>query len=152
MKKSIVLLARIFFAFIFVYSARNHFTAMGVNYAASAGVPAANILVPLSGLLALIGGLSVAFGFKARWGAWLLVLFLVPVTFMMHNFWSVADPTVRQMQMVNFMKNIALLGGSLLITYFGAGPVSIDSLIEHRRTLIATEKPVALEERTRKVA
>jgi putative oxidoreductase len=142
MKKSVVLLGRILFSIIFVLAARTHFSAMGIGYAASQGVPAANILVPLSGLMAILGGLSVATGYKARWGAWLLVLFLVPVTFMMHRFWDVADPMAQQMQMVNFMKNLAMLGGALMITYFGAGPLSIDSWMNRKKQFVWKEKPV----------
>jgi putative oxidoreductase len=85
-----------------------------------------SLAVPLSGLLALAGGLSILLGYRARAGAWLIILFLAPVTMMMHNFWSVADPMMRQMQMANFMKNLALAGGALLIAYFGAGPMSLD--------------------------
>jgi len=60
-------------------------------------------------------------------GAWLIVVFLVPVTFTMHAFWAVQDPMMHQFQMAMFMKNIALLGAALLITQFGAGPVSLDA-------------------------
>jgi putative oxidoreductase len=56
-----------------------------------------------------------------------LVLFLVPVTFKMHAFWTVPDAMMKQFQMAMFMKNIGLLGGALLITQFGAGPMSLDA-------------------------
>jgi putative oxidoreductase len=49
------------------------------------------------------------------------------VTLMMHNFWAVTDPQMRQMQMINFMKNVSMLGGALLLTHFGAGPWSLDA-------------------------
>jgi putative oxidoreductase len=76
--------------------------------------------------MALAGGLSILVGWHARAGAWLLVLFLVPVTLAMHAFWAVPDPMMRMMQQGMFMKNLGLLGGALLIAYFGAGPVSLD--------------------------
>jgi len=82
--------------------------------------------VPLSGVIALLGGLGILLGFKARYGAWLIVIFLVPVTFMIHDFWTVADPMMRQMQQINFMKNLAMLGAALMITHFGSGPLSVD--------------------------
>jgi len=72
-------------------------------------------------------GLSVLLGYRARLGAWLIVLFLVPVSLTMHAFWAVQDPMMRQFQMAMFMKNIGLLGGALLITQFGAGPMSLDA-------------------------
>ena len=84
--KIVVLIGRILFAAIFLMSAPKHFTGGAIQYAASQGVPLASVLVPISGVLALLGGLSLLLGFRARWGAWLLVLFLVPVTFTMHRF------------------------------------------------------------------
>jgi putative oxidoreductase len=122
----ILLLGRILFSLIFVMSGLNHFSAGTIGYAASQGVPMANIAVPLSGVLALLGGLSIILGFKARIGAWLIVLFLVPVSFMMHPFWNVSDPMMHQMQMVMFMKNVSILGGALMIACFGSGPLSVE--------------------------
>jgi len=77
--------------------------------------------------VAVAGGLSILLGYRARIGAWLLVIFLVPVTLMMHNFWVVKDPMMAQMQMVMFMKNLSMLGGALLISQFGSGPWSLDA-------------------------
>lgn len=119
------LLGRILFSFIFLAAAPGHFKAGTIAFAASQGVPFAGVLVPISGVLALLGGLSVLLGFKARWGALLLVLFLVPVTLTMHRFWGLADPQQAAMQHIQFMKNAAMLGGALLIAYFGSGPFSI---------------------------
>jgi len=122
----LVPLGRALFALIFILSAFTHFSAQTIGYAASNGVPAANVLVPFAGILALVGGVSVLLGFKARWGALLLIVFLVPVTLMMHNFWAVADPMMHRMQMVMFLKNVSMLGGALVLFYYGAGPISID--------------------------
>ena len=124
---SVVLLGRFLFAAIFLMSSFGHFSDKTIGYAASQGVPLAQIAVPISGLIALAGGLSILVGYKAKIGAWLLVLFLVPVTFMMHRFWGIGDPQASQMQMIMFMKNISMLGGALLITQFGAGPASLDA-------------------------
>ena len=84
------------------------------------------VLVPISGIMAIIGGLSIFLGYKAKWGAWLLVAFLIPVTLMMHAFWKLDNPMEYQVQMAMFMKNISMLGAALLIAWFGAGPVSLD--------------------------
>ena len=124
--KIIVLLGRIFFSLIFLMTAMTHFSKGSVGYAASKGVPAASIAVPLAGVIAILGAISIILGFKARWGAWLIVLFLIPVTLMMHDFWTVTDPQMRGMQMAMFMKNVSMLGGALMITYFGSGPLSVD--------------------------
>jgi putative oxidoreductase len=59
--------------------------------------------------------------------AWLIALFLVPVTLMMHKFWTMHDPMMFQIQMVLFMKNVAILGGALLTSQFEAGPLSLDA-------------------------
>ena len=83
--------------------------------------------VPLSGILGGVGGLSILLGYRAKIGAWLIVLFLVPVTVTMHNFWAVTDPMMAQLQLAMFMKNLSMLDGALLITYFGAGPLSLDA-------------------------
>lgn len=93
-----------------------------IVYAVGHGVPMASVVVPMSGVLAFSGGLSILLGYKAKYGAWLLVLFLVPVTVMMHRFWELADPTTSMAQQVNFMKNLSMLGAALLIAHFGSGP------------------------------
>ena len=129
--RSLVPIARLLFVALFLMSAPNHFKAQTIAYAAQQGVPLATILVPLSGVLAIVGGISVLLGWHARTGAWLLVAFLVPVTLMMHAFWKVPDPMMRQIQMAFFMKNLAMLGGALLIAYWGAGPVSLDERATH---------------------
>jgi len=141
--KYFVLIGRILFSLIFLMTMMSHFSDKAVQYAASNGVPMPQVLVPLSGIIAIAGGLSVLLGYKAKAGAWLLVIFLVPVTLMMHKFWAQTDPMMMQMQMVNFMKNLALLGGAFLITYFGAGPLSMDA---------RAAKPAKKEERRRMAA
>jgi putative oxidoreductase len=128
--QSLALLGRTLFALVFIFSALGHFSHGTIDYAARAGVPMASLLVPLSGVLALVGGLMVLSGFYTRLGALLLIAFLVPVTLTMHAFWNVSDPSLRQMQLVNFMKNVGLLGGATLLVYFGAGPLSVDSYLE----------------------
>jgi putative oxidoreductase len=97
-----------------------------MQHAAKLGVPLAGLLVPISGVMALAGGLSVAAGYRARWGAWLLVGFLVPVTMMMHAFWKLQDPAMIHVQQAMFAKNLSILGAALLITQFGAGEISVD--------------------------
>jgi putative oxidoreductase len=126
-KAAVVLLGRLLFVLIFLMAAPNHFSKQTIVFAASQGVPFASLAVPFSGVLALAGGLSVLLGYRAKIGAWLIALFLIPVTLMMHKFWTVHEPMMAQMQMIMFMKNVAILGGALLITQFGAGPLSLDA-------------------------
>jgi putative oxidoreductase len=124
--KYLVLLGRILYVAIFIMAAPGHFAAGTIGYAASKGVPMASIAVPLFGMIALAGGLSILLGYRAKWGAWLIVLFLVPVTLMMHNFWTMTDPNAAQMQQIMFMKNVSMLGAALMIAHFGSGPLSLD--------------------------
>jgi putative oxidoreductase len=124
---TVVLLGRFLFTLIFVMAGANHFNKQTIGYAASQGVPLASIAVPLSGVIAIAGGLSILLGYRAKLGAWLIALFLVPVTLVMHKFWTVQDPTMAQLQMILFMKNVSMLGGALLISQFGAGPFSLDA-------------------------
>src|ERR1700682_5339335 len=121
----IVFLGRLLFALIFLMSGPMHFSSQMIGYAASQGVPLASLTVPFSGLLAIVGGLSIVLGYRARIGACLIAVFLVGVT-PLHNFWAVADPMMHQMQFVLFMKNVAMLGGALLISQLGSGPWSLD--------------------------
>ncbi len=107
-------------------SSFGHFSSGTIAYAANQGVSFSQVLVPFSGLLALLGGLSILLGFHARLGALCIILFLVPVTLMMHNFWAISDAAQAQIQQIMFMKNLSMLGGALLIFNFGAGPVSFD--------------------------
>ena len=128
--KALVPIGRVLFSLIFLAAGAGHFSAQSIGYAASQGVPMASFLVPASGVLAVIGALSIILGYKAKFGALCIVVFLLPVTFTMHAFWNVTDPMMKQMHMAMFMKNISILGGALLIMYFGAGPLSIDNRVK----------------------
>lgn len=128
--KYILLIGRILFSLIFLTSGIfGHLINMQqtAGYAASNGLPMAQVLVPLSGIVAILGSVSIILGYKAKIGGWLIVLFLVPVTLAIHHFWTFTDPMQHMMQMTLFMKNISMLGGALIIAYFGAGPVSLDA-------------------------
>jgi putative oxidoreductase len=123
----LVPLGRLLYSLIFLMTPLGHFSQAYVGYAAQQGVPLAGLLVPLSGVIATAGALSIALGYKAKIGAWLIVLFLVPVSLCMHNFWAVTDPMMHGIQLAMFMKNVSMLGAALLITHFGSGPMSLDA-------------------------
>ena len=120
-------IGRVLFALIFIVAAPRHFTQEGVQHAAELGLPAAALLVPLSGAMALLGGLSLATGYKARWGAWMLVTFLVPVTMVMHAFWRLHDVPAIRVQQAMFAKNLSMLGAALLLTQLGERSWSLDA-------------------------
>jgi putative oxidoreductase len=109
-----LLLGRILFGGMFLINGINHFAMLQgmTQYAASRGVPAPHALVIISGLMIILGGVSVILGLAPRIGLWLIVAFLVPVTLAMHPFWSISDPTQHMVQMVNFIKNVGLLGAA----------------------------------------
>jgi putative oxidoreductase len=115
----IFLVARALLAGIFILSGIGHFAqAEGMSqYAQAKGVPAAKAGVLFSGVLALVGGLSVLLGVYPDLGALLLVVFLLPVTFFMHAFWKETDPMVKQTENIAFLKNVGLIGGALILFY-----------------------------------
>jgi putative oxidoreductase len=121
----VIVLGRLSFVLIFLMAGFTHMAKQTIAFAASQGVPASSVLVPLSGVIALVGSLSILLGYRAKFGAWLIVLFLIGVT-PLHKFWGVSDPMMQQIQIAMFMKNIAMLGGALLITQFGSGPWNLD--------------------------
>lgn len=123
----VFLIGRIIFGIIFIIFGYNHFAgrAQTTGYAASKGVKGASFLVPLTGLMLILGGLSVGFGFVPRIGLILIILFLVPTSFLIHNFWSVPEGEKANEQ-VQFMKNMALAGASLALLYISLPwPLSI---------------------------
>jgi putative oxidoreductase len=142
--RALVIFGRAFFSLIFIMSSFKHFDGSMVGYAAGAGVPIPEVMVPLSGALALLGGLSVFFGVRPRAGGWLLIGFLVPVTVMMHRFWGLDDPQAAMQQQIHFMKNLSMLGGAMLIAAFGANGSTAPRL---RRPAREVQTPVAIGER-----
>jgi len=110
------LIGRILVGLYYLYNALNHFKSLDMmaGYAGSKGVPAPKLAVAGSGVLLAVGGLSLLTGFEPRLGVAAVVLFLVPVTLTMHQFWRVSDPMQKMGEQVNFMKNVALLGSTLM--------------------------------------
>jgi putative oxidoreductase len=123
----ITLIGRIFLTAVFFVSVPAHFGPVDLKYAVAAGVPFAKLVVPGAGLLMLAGALSVLLGYRAKLGAWILVLFLVPVTLVMHHFWKASNPIMAQLQMGMFIRNVSILGGVLIVSQVGAGPWSLDA-------------------------
>ncbi len=116
---ALFLLGRILFGGYFVYNGINHFAklSMMAQYAGAKKVPAPKLAVAGTGLLLLLGGLSVLLGAWPQWGLWLIVVFLAGVTPQMHNFWTVSDAMQRMGEMTNFLKNVALLGAALALLW-----------------------------------
>jgi uncharacterized membrane protein YphA (DoxX/SURF4 family) len=113
----IIVIGRILFGGFFLMSGINHFTKLEAmtGYAKYKKLPAAKLGVLISGLMLVIGGLSVILGYYADLGALLLAIFLVLAAVIFHNFWKETDATAKQNEMLGFMKDIALAGAALIL-------------------------------------
>jgi putative oxidoreductase len=116
LETAMLLAGRAIFGGYFLYNGLGHFLnrTMLVEYARGKGVPAPDVAVPASGLLILAGGLSILTGVQPKVGAGLITTFLLGVSPQMHAFWKEQDAERRMNEMVNFTKNMALIGGSFL--------------------------------------
>jgi uncharacterized membrane protein YphA (DoxX/SURF4 family) len=115
----VFLIGRIVVGGYYLFNALNHFNLFGQTgglsgWAASKGVPAAKPLVYLAGALLAIGGLTILTGYMPVIGVVSLVVFFVPVTYKMHDFWVETDPLAKWNQIHQFIKNVGLLGSSLM--------------------------------------
>lgn len=128
------LVGRILLSAIFLASGINHILHWGQSIAAmdAQGVPLPNLLLVLAVTCMLAGGVSVLVGLRARLGAMLLILFLIPTTLLFHNYWAVGSEEMTN-QMHHFMKNLGLIGGLLMVVAFGAGGFSIDMLLRIKK-------------------
>lgn len=110
------LIGRIIVGMFYLYNASNHVIQLNMMaaYAGSKGVPAPQLAVLAAGALLLVGGLSLITGYQPFIGVIAIVLFFLPVTFMMHNFWAASEPMEKMSQLVNFTKNMALMGSALM--------------------------------------
>lgn len=94
------------------------------GYMASKGLPFTDILLVLTIIIELGGGLLILVGWQARWAATAIFLFLIPVTLIFHPFWAL-EGQIATDEYHAFMKNLAIMGGMLYIMTFGSGPFSL---------------------------
>jgi len=122
------LTGRILLALIFVISGYNKIVGFEgtVGYIASKGLPLAQLGAVLAIVVELGAGVLLVIGWQARWAATAVFLFLIPTTLLFHNFWAV-DAARVQMETIQFMKNLCIMGAMLYIMAFGAGPLSLDN-------------------------
>lgn len=111
------LVGRIIVGLYWLMGAVNHFTQVKsmVPYAKMKNVPMAEIAVPGTGVLLILAALSIITGFYPIVAVAALVIFLVPVTFMMHNFWTIEDPMAKMTDMIMFTKNMSMIGYTLIL-------------------------------------
>src|ERR1043166_5004623 len=133
-KVSMALIGRLLIAAIFLMSgiAKLTDTAGTVAHMTKAGIPYADTLAMVAGVGEIVGAAAIILGLLTRVGAFGLFLYMIPTTLIFHAFWN-AEGQERMTQMVNFMKNLAIMGGLATLVAFGASRVSIDHLIRRRR-------------------
>jgi len=121
------LLGRILLGLIFLLSGLGKIGGFAgtAGWMTSKGLPMAEVLLAITMVIEIGASLMIIGGFKARLGAAALFLWMIPVTFLFHNFWSM-PAAEQQIQMIMFMKNLGLMGGMLYIMAFGSGPMSLD--------------------------
>jgi uncharacterized membrane protein YphA (DoxX/SURF4 family) len=145
--KAPFVLGRMLFGGFFLYSGINHFKELKgmAQYAKSKNVPQAEAAVAVSGAALIVGGASLLLGIKPKFGAAAIVGFLAGVSPIMHDFWKHEDPQQRQNEMIQFSKNVALLGGALaLMSVREPWPASVPvAQPDYYRQLSPSKSPVA---------
>jgi putative oxidoreductase len=121
------LLGRILIAALFIPAGIFKITGFAgtAGYMASKGLPLVNVLLVLTIIIELGGGIMILIGWRTAEAALVIALFLVPVTIVFHGFWSIEDAQEMALQQRIFMKNIAIMGGLLCIAGLGGGPLSV---------------------------
>jgi putative oxidoreductase len=122
------LAGRILLAQIFIVSGWGKVTGFAgtAAYMAGKGIPLAEFFAVGAILIELGGGIALILGWQARWAALAILVFTIPATLIFHDFWAV-DAAQVQDQMAHFMKNLCIIGGTLYVMAFGAGPLSMDN-------------------------
>jgi putative oxidoreductase len=120
------LAGRILLAVIFIISGFGKITGYdGTAHYMAMKLPMVGVLLPLTILTELGGGIALAAGFKARWVALLLAGFTLLAAVIFHDFWA-AEAAQKMGQQINFLKNVAITGGMLMVFAFGPGRYSVD--------------------------
>lgn len=129
------LLGRILIAVLFLRSALGKITGFSVVAAGMAkkGIPFAEFFLLGAIACEVLGSLALVLGWKARWGALLLIVFMIPVTLLYHDFWNVEAAQYRN-QLNHFMKNFTIFGALIFIMGMGSGPLSLEKSKESSRS------------------
>ena len=124
----IVLFGRILLSIVFILSGITKITSFSMEqgYAVSRHLPLPAVAVVVALVIEILGGLAILTGFFARLAAWIVFLYLIPTTFLFHNFWAMSG-TDRYDNMAHFEKNLAIMGGLLVLAAVGSGAYSIDA-------------------------
>jgi putative oxidoreductase len=121
------LLSRILIGALFLVAGTRKFMffAGSAGYFAKLGFPAPEVMTWVSITIEILGGLLLIIGWRTRIVAWVLVIFVAVATAMAHRFWEFPEAQFNN-QLNHFLKNIAIIGGLLMVTAFGPGTASVD--------------------------
>jgi putative oxidoreductase len=122
------LTGRILLSAIFIFSGINKVFAfqMYTKWAAGAHLPLPSIAIAIAAVIEIFGGLGILVGFQAKLAAWIVFLYLIPTTLLFHNFWTM-DGMNRIDNQIHLLKNVAIMGGLLILAANGAGGASLDA-------------------------
>ncbi|HKS81537.1 MAG TPA: DoxX family protein [Candidatus Acidoferrales bacterium] len=125
---AVTLLGRILICLVFLFSGVSKVMAYSrmAGFAESKGLPLAHIAIGAAATLEILGGLALAAGFRTKIAGWLLFLYMIPTTLLFHNFWTMQGME-RMDNQSHFLKNLAIMGGLLILAANGAGGYSLDS-------------------------
>ena len=128
LNNAMALLGRAMIAMLFIPGGISKLTGFAgtVGYIASKGVPLPEVCAAIAIIVELGLGIALLVGWKTRWAALAIAIFTVVITFIFHAFWAVPAEQVMQQQQA-FFKNIAVVGGLLMLVAFGPGGFSIDA-------------------------
>ena len=125
---AVKLIGRILLSGVFIGSGLSKVIAfsMMTGYVAAKGLPMPAVALGIAAAVEIVGGLAVLVGFKTKIASWILFLYLIPTTFVFHNFWALQGMEKMDNQ-AHFMKNLAIMGGLLILAASGAGGYSVDA-------------------------
>lgn len=98
---------------------------MEEGFVASKHLPLPAVALSIALIIELVGGIAILLGLYTRIAAWIVFLYMIPTTFLFHNFWTMQG-AAHQDNMLHFEKNLAIMGGLLLLATFGPGALSVD--------------------------
>jgi putative oxidoreductase len=102
----------------------------------NAQIPAAELLLVLALAIMMLGGAALALGYHARHGALLLFGFTVAASLVLHAYWKMPDASMRAAEYAEFVRDLAVAGGLLLVVGLGPGPFAVDNVGTKRRALL----------------
>ena len=139
---AVALVGRIVMSIIFITSGLDKLMGFAATeqMIESKGVPVPEFAAAIAVLIELGGGLAILFGWKTRWAALAFVVFLFVISPIFHGFWAM-EGVERSANEINFMKNLTILGGFLLLYAFGPGRYSLDRALRRRSLRRETAPP-----------